>query len=76
MTRTSLYVPGDTPERFDKALASGADAVICDLEDAVAEAAKTAAREAVAEVAAGPTPARRCGCGSTTAPTSSTPTPP
>ncbi|MDE0657688.1 MAG: CoA ester lyase [Acidimicrobiaceae bacterium] len=48
MTRTSLYVPGDTPERFDKALASGADAVICDLEDAVAEAAKPAAREAVA----------------------------
>lgn len=48
MTRTSLYVPGDTPERFDKALASGADAVICDLEDAVAEAAKPAAHEAVA----------------------------
>ncbi|MYA84295.1 MAG: CoA ester lyase, partial [Acidimicrobiaceae bacterium] len=48
MTRTSLYVPGDTPERFDKALASGADAVICDLEDAVAEPAKPAAREAVA----------------------------
>ncbi len=48
MTRTSLYVPGDTPERFDKALASGADTVICDLEDAVAEAAKAAARESVA----------------------------
>ena len=48
MTRTSLYVPGDTPERFDKALASGADEIICDLEDAVAEAAKPAAREAVA----------------------------
>ena len=48
MTRTSLYVPGDTPERFDKALASGADEVICDLEDAVAETAKAAARESVA----------------------------
>ena len=48
MTRSSLYVPGDTPERFDKALASGADEVICDLEDAVAEAAKPAAREAIA----------------------------
>ena len=48
MTRTSLYVPGDAPERFDKALASGADEVICDLEDAVAEEAKQAAREAVA----------------------------
>ena len=75
MTRTTLYVPGDTPERFDKALASGADAVICDLEDAVAEAAKPAAREAVASWLR-PTPARRCGCGSTTAPTCSTPTPP
>ncbi|MXW96365.1 MAG: CoA ester lyase [Acidimicrobiaceae bacterium] len=48
MTRTSLYVPGDSPERFDKALASGADTVICDLEDTVAEAAKPSAREAVA----------------------------
>ncbi|MCY3618480.1 MAG: CoA ester lyase [Acidimicrobiaceae bacterium] len=48
MTRTLLFVPGDRPERFDKALASGADAVICDLEDAVAEAAKPSAREAVA----------------------------
>ena len=48
MTRTSLYVPGDTPERFDKALASGADEVICDLEDAVAEASKADARESVA----------------------------
>jgi len=35
MTRTSLYVPGDRPERFDKALASGADAIILDLEDGV-----------------------------------------
>ena len=32
---TYLFVPGDRPERFDKALASGADAVILDLEDAV-----------------------------------------
>ena len=48
MTRTLLYVPGDTPGRFDKALASEADAVICDLEDAVAEAAKPSARQAVA----------------------------
>lgn len=47
MSRTTLYVPGDRPDRFDKALASGADAVICDLEDAVAEAAKKTARSAV-----------------------------
>lgn len=31
-----LFVPGDRPERFAKAAASGADAVILDLEDAVA----------------------------------------
>jgi len=43
--RTSLYVPGDRPERFDKALQSGADSVIIDLEDAVAEAVKPHARE-------------------------------
>jgi citrate lyase subunit beta/citryl-CoA lyase len=43
-----LFVPGDRPDRFAKAEASGADAVICDLEDAVAPAAKPAARAAVA----------------------------
>ncbi|MGW2219795.1 HpcH/HpaI aldolase/citrate lyase family protein [Nonomuraea sp. NPDC001684] len=41
---TWLYVPGDRPERFAKAAASGADVVIIDLEDAVAPAAKDAAR--------------------------------
>ena len=49
MSRTTLYVPGDRPDRFDKALKSGADAIICDLEDAVAEAAKFTAREAVGQ---------------------------
>ncbi|MBM2766364.1 MULTISPECIES: HpcH/HpaI aldolase/citrate lyase family protein [Burkholderia] len=43
-----LFVPGNKPERFDKALASGADAVIIDLEDAVEPDAKTAARDAIA----------------------------
>ena len=47
MSRTTLYVPGDRPDRFDKALMSGADAIICDLEDAVAEVAKATARAAV-----------------------------
>ncbi len=42
--RTYLFVPGDRPERFDKAAASGADRVIIDLEDAVAADAKAAAR--------------------------------
>lgn len=43
-----LFVPADRPERFAKAAASGADAVIIDLEDAVAPAAKAAARDSVA----------------------------
>ncbi len=46
--RSLLFVPGDRPERFDKALASGADAIVLDLEDAVAPAAKADARDAVA----------------------------
>lgn len=46
--RSFLFVPGDRPERFAKALASGADAVIIDLEDAVSPASKEPAREAIA----------------------------
>ncbi len=46
--RSLLFVPGDRPERFAKAAASGADAIILDLEDSVAPSAKGAAREAVA----------------------------
>jgi citrate lyase subunit beta/citryl-CoA lyase len=41
---TYLFVPGNRPDRFDKALGSGADAVILDLEDAVDSAAKDDAR--------------------------------
>jgi citrate lyase subunit beta/citryl-CoA lyase len=44
---TGLYVPGDRPERFDKAVASGAELVILDLEDAVAADRKAAARQHV-----------------------------
>lgn len=44
--RSYLFVPGDRPERFDKALASGAHAIIIDLEDAVLPAGKDAARVA------------------------------
>ncbi|WP_043836453.1 HpcH/HpaI aldolase/citrate lyase family protein [Muricoccus aerilatus] len=43
-----LFVPGDRPERFEKAASSGADAVIIDLEDAVAPERKEAARRAAA----------------------------
>jgi citrate lyase subunit beta/citryl-CoA lyase len=42
-----LFVPGSRPDRFAKADASGADAVILDLEDAVAPADKDRARDAV-----------------------------
>ncbi len=49
---TWLYVPGDRPDRFAKAVDSGADAVILDLEDAVLPDRKDYAREAVAEFCA------------------------
>lgn len=41
-----LFVPGDRPERFDKAIRSGAEAICIDLEDAVAASQKATAREA------------------------------
>lgn len=47
LVRAPLFVPADRPERFAKAAASGADAVILDLEDAVAPEAKDAARRAL-----------------------------
>lgn len=45
---TYLFVPGNRPERFAKALASGADRVILDLEDAVAPDDKMQARTHIA----------------------------
>jgi citrate lyase subunit beta/citryl-CoA lyase len=42
-----LFVPGDRPERMEKALGSGADALILDLEDSVSAANKAMAREAI-----------------------------
>lgn len=46
--RAPLFVPANRPDRFAKAAASGADAVILDLEDAVPAGAKEAARAALA----------------------------
>ena len=46
-----LFVPATHPERFQKALASGADMVIVDWEDAVAPADKAGARVALLEAA-------------------------
>ncbi len=44
---TYLFVPADRPERYEKALASGSDRIIIDLEDAVRIDAKQAARMAL-----------------------------
>ncbi|GAB3883370.1 HpcH/HpaI aldolase/citrate lyase family protein [Terrabacter terrigena] len=41
--RSLLFVPGDRPDRFDKAAASGTDLVVLDLEDAVTPSNKSAA---------------------------------
>jgi citrate lyase subunit beta/citryl-CoA lyase len=45
--RSFLFVPGNRPERFEKAARSGADAIVLDLEDAVPPAEKAAARAAI-----------------------------
>jgi len=49
-----LFVPGDRPDRFPKAVGSGADAVILDLEDAVTPDRRSYARQAIAEYLRGP----------------------
>ncbi|QNG36543.1 CoA ester lyase [Geodermatophilaceae bacterium NBWT11] len=55
--RSWLYVPGDRPDRFDRAAAAGAGAVVLDLEDAVPLAGKDAALAAVLDwCAGGPVP--------------------
>ena len=46
--RSLLFVPGDRPDRMEKALGAGADALILDLEDAVAPPARPDARRSVA----------------------------
>jgi citrate lyase subunit beta/citryl-CoA lyase len=43
--RSLLFVPADAPKKLDKAMTSGADAVIVDLEDSIAPDRKSAARE-------------------------------
>ena len=48
-----LFVPADRPDRVAKAASAGADAIIVDLEDAVAPGARTAARAGLAEALAG-----------------------
>jgi len=57
--RTYLFVPGNRPERFAKALATPADIIVLDLEDAVAVDDKSKARDAVATQLAAMTPVER-----------------
>ena len=47
--RSLLFVPGDSEKKLEKALASGADVLIVDLEDSVAGARKDAARDIAAD---------------------------
>lgn len=56
--RTLLFVPGHRPDRFAKAHDAGADAVIIDLEDAVAPDQKEQAREHTAHWLGGNDPSR------------------
>jgi citrate lyase subunit beta/citryl-CoA lyase len=56
--RSFLFAPANHPRRVEKALGLTADAVILDLEDAVPDAEKEAARKAIAEAAKLPRKAR------------------
>ena len=47
--RSLLFVPADGGKKLDKAMASGADAVIVDLEDSIAPEGKVAARKSAAD---------------------------
>jgi citrate lyase subunit beta / citryl-CoA lyase len=57
--RSLLFVPATRPERIAKALDSGADCIIVDLEDAVAEDSKDSARANLAQHLPQLTPAQR-----------------
>lgn len=54
MTISPLFVPATRPAFFDKAVRAGADAVIIDLEDAVAPADKDGARQSLLTLALPP----------------------
>jgi citrate lyase subunit beta / citryl-CoA lyase len=47
--RSLLFVPADSPRKLEKSLSSGADAVVIDLEDAIATDQKEAARAHAAD---------------------------
>ena len=68
--RSFLFAPGSEERKLVRALESGADAVVADLEDAVAPAEKPAARDLatrlMAEAGAGPVRLVRVNCVGTT----------
>ena len=69
MMRSLLFVPADSGGKLDKAMASGADAVILDLEDSIAPERKAARARDGARLPQGArrgaTAARACWCAST-----------
>jgi len=46
--RSFLFVPADSAKKLDKAMSSGADALIVDLEDSIALDGKAQARQSAA----------------------------
>ncbi|MEM6639074.1 MAG: CoA ester lyase [Pseudomonadota bacterium] len=58
--RSWLFAPGDSERKLQKVLDAGADAVIIDLEDAVAPERKSLAREMVVDFLRGPARAAPC----------------
>jgi len=59
MTRSILFVPGDSLRKFERAAAGDADALVLDLEDSVAPDAKAAARGMVREMLAKGAPGKQ-----------------
>ncbi len=59
MTRTILFVPGDSLRKFERAAAGNADALVLDLEDSVAPNAKAEARGIVREMLAKGAPGKQ-----------------
>lgn len=58
LLRTFIFAPGNHPRKVEKVFGLGADAVILDLEDAVAVSEKVAARQAVVEALKRPRPCK------------------
>lgn len=58
INRSFLFAPGNHPRKVEKAIDAGADAVILDLEDAVAASEKVATRAVVVEALQRPRPGR------------------